>query len=155
MSKIKKGAILSDHNHVIRHIPWSKLRRDEDDNVLGFLPQAFALRPNEEALSVNWLEIYDGSHECRIKKTIHELRSVQKINKKSAFGIANVGIIKEVCKKNNNSVKVVFTPRSNIPSHSEIRHFSSEESALLEALAAEAFSELIHNADIEEASIAL
>jgi hypothetical protein len=28
---------LPDEDHVMRYVPWKKLRRDEDDNVLGFL----------------------------------------------------------------------------------------------------------------------
>ena len=46
---------LPDEHHVIRNVSWRRLRRDEDDNVLGFLPQAFQLRADEEYLSVNWL----------------------------------------------------------------------------------------------------
>lgn len=64
----KKGWKLPDGDHIMRHIPWSKLRKDENDNVLGFLPQAFQLRPQENSLSVNWLEFFDGNHAARTKK---------------------------------------------------------------------------------------
>lgn len=51
---------LPDEHHVMRYVPWGRLRRDGDDDsiVLGFLPQAFQLRPDEEYLSVTWVEFY-------------------------------------------------------------------------------------------------
>jgi hypothetical protein len=51
---------LPDEDHVMRYVSWARLRRDEDDNILGFLGAAFQLRPDEESLSVNWLEYFDG-----------------------------------------------------------------------------------------------
>jgi hypothetical protein len=58
-----KGKNLPDEDHVVRYVPWGRLRRDEDENVLGFLPQAFQLRQEEDYLSVNWLQYYDGDPE--------------------------------------------------------------------------------------------
>ena len=141
---------LPDKDHVIRHVSWTKLRRDEDGNILGFLPHAFALRPGEESLSVNWLEISDGDQNTRIKKTIWELRAANDIGKKSAFGIGNVGNIKSICKNKTVTVKIVYAPTKNIPSHSDIRHLPKDNLSLLQALATDAFCELVRNADIEE-----
>ena len=123
MKKINKGINLPDKDHVIRHVSWTKLRRDENDNILGFLPHAFALRPGEESLSVNWLEISDGDQNARIKKTIWELRAANDIRKKSAFGIGNVGNIKNICKNNSALVKIVYALTANLPSHSVLLPF--------------------------------
>lgn len=150
MQKINRGMNLPDDNHVMRRVSSSKLRRDENDKVIGFNAQAFALRPNEESLSVNWLEHFEGDHDARAIQTIQELRSAQNISKKSAFGIANVSNIKEICKKNRALVKIVYAPTDNIPSHSEIRRLPSDDLSLQEALATEAFCILILNGDIEE-----
>ncbi len=147
-TKAKKGVKLSDHDNVIRHVPWSKLRRDENDNVLGFLPQAFELRFGEKSLSVNWLEIFDGDRNAMVRQAIHELRSAKNIGNKSAFGIGNVGNIKTVCKTNGATVKIVYAPTHGISSHSEIRDMPSSDLLILEALASDAFTELIHNSDI-------
>ena len=35
---------LPKDNHVLRYAPFTRLHRDEDDNVIGVLPQAFELR---------------------------------------------------------------------------------------------------------------
>jgi len=58
---------LPDEDHVMRFVPWGRLRKDEDDNVLGFLGDAFKLKPNEDHLSVNWLEYFGGDEMRRYK----------------------------------------------------------------------------------------
>ena len=58
---------LPDEHHVMRYVPWTRLRKDEDDNVLGFLGDAFKLKPNEDHLSVNWLEYFDGDRDMKIQ----------------------------------------------------------------------------------------
>lgn len=150
MKKINKGMNLPDESHVIRHVSYSKLLKDGDGNILGFLPQAFALRPDEPELSVNWLEHLEGNHETRIQKIVQELRTVKNISSKSAFGIANVGNTKEVCKKNKSIVKIIYTPRVGFQSHAEMRDLPNDDLSLQEALATEAFCTLIHNSDIEK-----
>jgi hypothetical protein len=69
-----KGKNLPDEDHVIRYVPWGRLRKDEDDNVLGFLPQAFQLRPEEDYLSVNWVEYHDGDRESQIRLSVWDMR---------------------------------------------------------------------------------
>ena len=152
MKQIKRGAYLPDKDHVIRHVSSSKLLRDEDGNILGFLPHAFALRPTEEStksISVNWLEYFDGDHEARTKKSIQGLRATKSIGKNSAFGIGNVGNIKDVCKNNGTIVKIVYAPTDGNLSHSVIRHLPKDDLTLLQALANDAFCELVRNVDIE------
>jgi len=36
---------LPNEDHVMRYVAWGKFPRDEDDNVLGFLGEAFELKP--------------------------------------------------------------------------------------------------------------
>lgn len=150
MKKINKGANLPDQDHVIRHVPWARLLRDEDDNILGFLPEAFALRPEETSISVNWLEYFDGDHKARTKKSIQGLRTTKNIGKKSAYGIGNVGNIKAVCQKSDVLVKIVYAPRNGNLPHSVMRHLPRDDLTLLKALATDAFCELVLNSDIEE-----
>lgn len=146
----KKGWKLPDGDHIMRHVPWSKLRKDENDNVLGFLPQAFQLRPQENSLSVNWLEFFDGNHAAKTKKTIQELRKAKHIGQKSAFGIGSVGNIQKICKQNGGEIKIVYAPTIGIPSHTEIRSLPRDDLVVLDALATQAFLECVYNADIEE-----
>lgn len=145
-----KGANLADDHHVMRYVPWSKLLKDEDDNVIGFLAQAFALRLDEESLSVNWLEYFGGDRKTNIRDSVLEFRrTLTKVGKKSAFGIANVKMIKDTCSATAGvKVRVVYEPGRNNPAHSGIRGLPRDELTLLDALAVDAFGELVKNSGV-------
>jgi hypothetical protein len=144
----RKGAILPDEDHVVRYVPWARLRKDEYDNVIGFLPQAFELRMNEDSLSVSWLEYFNGDREKQLHAVVKELRNDRNLGKKSAFGVGKIEEIKRTCKDNNARVRIVYEPGRNIKSHSSIRNLPRNDLKLLEALAGEVFSELIRNIDV-------
>ena len=151
---MKKGADLPDDHHVMRYVPWSKLLKDEDENVIGFLAQAFALRPNEESLSVNWLEYFGGDRKANIRDSVLEFRrTLTSIGRKSAFGIANVKKIRDTCSATAGvKVRVVYEPSRKNPAHSCIRRLPLDDLTLLDALAADAFSELVRNSDVKSIS---
>ena len=136
---------LPDDDHVMRYVPWGKLRRDEDDNIVGFLGEAFKLRPDEDALSVNWLEYFEGDREARIQASVRTFRSTLRVGTKSAFGVGNVAKIKEVCRARSARVRIVYEPREDNQSHSAIRRLPRDDAILLDALAADAFAELMYN----------
>lgn len=146
---IGSGANLPEKDHVVRYVPWSKLRRDEEDNVLGFLGVAFALKPDEDAPSYVWLEYFEGGHPKRVKDSVHIFRATMDVGKKSAFAIGNVEKIRAICKEGGFSVRIVYDPIEENPAHSEIRRFPRDEHALLEALASEAFADLVKNSDVD------
>ena len=149
MRKINRGMALPDPDHVMRHIHWNKLQKDENNNVLGILPQAFALRDCDKgALSVNWVEYYDGTHDEKIHKTVQDIRKAVKVGPKSAFSVSTVQAIKETCKNTSRLIKVVYWPNSNNHSHALIQHLPKNDMALLDGLSKEAFSTLIHNSTI-------
>jgi hypothetical protein len=143
-----KIANLPDEDHVMRYVPWKKLLTDKDDNVLGFLGEAFKLKPNEPSLSVNWIEWFGGDREANIRAAVKMFRSKLKVGSKSAFGIGNVAKIKDVCRANGASVRIVHEPKDDNKSHSGIRRLPPDDFTLLDALAADAFVELIHNTAI-------
>lgn len=140
---------LPDDDHVMRYVPWGKLRRDGDDNVLGFLGEAFKLRPDENSLSVNWLEYFEGDRDAKIQASVRTFRRTIKVGTKSAFGIGNVGKIKDVCRTRGASVRIVYEPIDDNQSHSGIRRLPRDDTILLDALAADAFAERIDNRDID------
>ena len=141
---------LPDDDHVMRYVPWGKLRRDGDDNdnVLGFLGTAFKLKPDEDSLSVNWLEYFEGDRDAKIQASVRTFRSTLTVGTKSAFGIGNVRKVKEVCRSRGANVRIVYEPTDNNKSHSGIRRFPRDDTILLDALATDAFAELIHNTAI-------
>lgn len=144
----QKISNIPNEDHVMRHVPWGKLRRDEDDNVLGFLPQAFERRPDEDALSVSWMEYY-ADPATRTRDAVWAMRKARSVGGKSVFAVANVGRIKEVCLEAAGAkVRIVHEPLDDWPSHAGIRRLPGEDLDLLDALAADAFSEMVPNQDI-------
>ena len=147
---ISKGSNLPDEDHVMRYVPWARLRKDEDDNVVGFLPQAFELRKGEESLSVSWLEYFNGDRNQRIRESVNMFRKTREIGARSAYAIGNVLRIKEVCSAKGARVRVVCDPLKENPAHSEIRRLPPNDLGLLDALATQAFVDLVRNAGVPE-----
>lgn len=150
---VAKGKDLPDQDHVIRHVPWSKLRKDEDENVIGFLPQAFELRPEEAYLSANWLEYFGGDHEQRIREAVRAYRKKVTVRKRAHFGIANIGKLKEVCRSSGATVRIAYWPTTDHPSHAAIRNYPREDLSLFEAMAVDAFAESVRNADVTDSAL--
>ena len=65
---------LPNDDHVMRHVSWTRLRKDEDDNILGFLPDAFQRNENHLSLSVNWLEYFEGERQSQIEACVKMFR---------------------------------------------------------------------------------
>lgn len=145
---VNTGQQLPDDHHVMRFVPWARLLKDEDDNVLGFLPEAFQLREGEDALSVNWLEHFAGSHQDRICYSVRAFRASVQVGKKSAFGVANVKKVKDICRAHEASVRIVFAPSRNNPAHSLIKHLPRDDLELFDELAENAFTELVLNSSV-------
>lgn len=144
---------LPDEHHVVRYVPWSKLRKDEDDNVVGVLFSAFQLRPGselspaEEYLSVNWLE-YERDTETRLRDTIHAIRKTRVCGAKSAFVSGNVRKIKDAGLASGHRIRIVHEREDDNPGHSGIRRLPADDISLLTALAEDVFSELTLNSDV-------
>jgi hypothetical protein len=146
-----RGTNLPNEDHVARYVPWGRLRRDGDDNVLGFLPQAFQRRENEDYLSVNWLEFHEGDRNTQIRYCVWAVRDSfgRPLGAKSAFAIGNVGKVKEICQKAGSRVRIVHEaddPKNR--AHSGIRRLPRDDLILLESLATDVFTDRVNNTDI-------
>lgn len=141
---------LPDEDNVMRYIKKRLLQRDESGEVIGVLPQAFELRENESKLSVNWLEFYkNDSFSENINDTVNGFRKTLSVSKNDGFAYGECKNIIETC-HNNNSIKakIVHSPSKNNKSHSSIIRIKKDDSLLMEALASDAFDNLILNKDI-------
>jgi hypothetical protein len=84
-------------DHVVRYVPKPRLRRDEDGNVIGVLPQAFERREDEDYLSVTWLEHFCSEYEAGLRAASAAIRRQLKVKPRDGFTVGNVGKIVEVC----------------------------------------------------------
>lgn len=147
---------LSEEDHVSRYVPYKKLLRDDDDNPVGILPQAFEMREerNEKELSVNWLEYFGNNHADNIVKTIKSFRLSRnnRVGQLSAFGIGNVGILVDTCAEHRHTkVRVLYNERKvlkNNESHAKIIRLPINDLVIMQSLASDVFTELVPNKDI-------
>jgi hypothetical protein len=145
-----RGKNLPDDDHILRYVPWGRLLKDEDDNVLGFLPQAFQRREGEDYLSVNWVEFHDGDRDTQIRLSVWAIRESfdNPLGGKSAFALGIVNKVKEISERAGSRVRIVHEPEPKNPAHSGIRRIPRDDLTLLEALAADAFAERVNNTDV-------
>ena len=97
---------------------------------------------------MNWLEHYPGDHKARIQAVVNNLRANLDIRPKSAFGIGNVGALEDRCNDNGATVKIVYAPTKEIPSHTLIKDMPQDDLVLLSSIAEDVFKEIVHNKDI-------
>lgn len=152
---INKNQPLLDNNHIIRYVPWSKLRKNENDEVIGILGEAFKPRPSDnEGLSATWIEYYGNDHEAGVSEAIRTLRNGKlAVKPKSGFAVGNVGKIKSACRNYKNiEVNVIYRPSSHNEAHVEVRRLPQDDTELHEFLAEDAWSDLILNSAVSLAS---
>ncbi len=147
---MKSGDKLPDDHHIIRRIPFAKLRKDENDNIIGVLFEAFKLRHNEQTLSATYLEYFPGSKKEQIKRAVWAIRASNlSVTSRSGFAIGNVNAIHTACKNRNHKIRIVYEPEDDNKAHSSVRRLPRDDTDLLELLAAETWSELVLNKDIK------
>lgn len=145
------SAKLSPEHHIVRNVPWAKLRKDENDpeKVIGVLGEAFKTRPSETTLSTTWLEYFAGTRPEKICGAIRAMRASKlEIKTKSGFAIGNVGNIAAVAADHNYSIRVLHEPEDDNKAHVAVRRWPRDDMVLFELLAADAWSEFVLNKDI-------
>lgn len=145
-------AKILDEDHLVRSVPFARLRKADgsDDEIIGVLPQAFALRPDEDYLSATWLEFFSGSTPAAQKVTmVRTLRASKfKPTAKSGFAIGKVQEIRMTCANAGHQVRVIHDPTEDNPGHAAVRRYPSDDIELFTALASGAWSEWFLNRDI-------
>lgn len=129
-------------------MPWAKLRKDENDNVLGVLGEAFKLRDKEKALSATWLEYFSGARDTQITSAVQTIRASIRTGGKSGFAIGKVAAINAICVNRHSKIRIVYEPMCSNKAHVGVRDLPRDDLELLEMLAAEAWSELILNSQV-------
>ncbi|WP_457660166.1 MULTISPECIES: hypothetical protein [Sinorhizobium] len=137
---------LLDNERVVRLASWAKLRKDEDDNVVGVLPQAFHLRDDEEYLSVTWCEYFAGSPDEQARCAVEAVRNSKlKVGSKARFVFGTVGNIRAAAESRPVAPKLRFIhePEEDNVAHTAIRRWPREDHELFDLLAEEAWSNLV------------
>ena len=140
---------LAEKDHVMRHVSYKRLEKDENGEPIGILPEAFELREDEKGISVNWLEYFKGTHQDNIVSSVKKFRATRKIGKTSGYGIGVVGKLQDVCAKHGaNKVRVLLDEEPNNKSHSIIIRMPKDNLDILQAIAQEVFIDFVLDKDI-------
>lgn len=134
---------------LIRNVPWARLRKDADDNVLGVDSSAFRLRDGESYLSATWLELFAGASQIdKLHGAVRHIRkSDWKPSAKSGFAIGNVQEVAAVCLSRTHKIRVVHEETADNRAHVAVRRWPKDDAVLFEELAAGVWGALILNKD--------
>jgi hypothetical protein len=142
---------LPDEHHVVRYVPWARLRKDEDDNVIGVLGAAFRMRESEEYLSATWAEFCGGGHPECITSAVKIIRASNlQVTARSGFAVGNVGRVKTVClsDQRRHRIRVIHEAEDDNLAHAALRGWPRDNEPLLDLLAEDAWSDIVLNKDI-------
>ena len=126
---------LPDNAHIVRYISPSRV--DENGNVNG---KAFRLRPNENGLSVNWIDFFADLDK---PGQINEVRRLSRLELRSngRFAELNVGAAKQAVRAELPNLRFVHDPLpaddeyESDPSHCQIAELpllsDSQRSAMI------------------------
>lgn len=143
---------LLDEEHIVRFVPWGKLRKDEDENVLGVLPQAFELRPDEEYLSVTWREFYAGDESEQMRCAVEAIRNSDlKVGPKARFAVAQIGDVRPIAegRPKARKLRIIHEPEDDNEAHAAIRGWPTEDNELFDLLAASVWAQCFTGAEID------
>ena len=144
---------LPPEHHIVRNASWTKLRKDENDNVIGVLGEAFKMRKVDAYLSTTWLEYFPGARADQISAAVRAMRASNlTIPTKSGFAIGNIGKIAAAAEASVKAYKlrILHEPAPDNKAHAAVRRFPPDDMELFELLASEAWSQVVLNSAIPE-----
>jgi hypothetical protein len=143
---------LPDGDHCVRYVPWARLRKDEEENVIGVLGAAFRLRDEEDYLSATWAEFFAGAtHHDRIVASVRAIRASNiDVRPKSGFAVGCVAEIKRACLEDQgrHRIRIIHEEEQDNPAHAALRGWPRDNNDLLDLLAEEVWCDRILNADV-------
>lgn len=144
-----KKTKLEPNDHVIRYVSWNKLRKDENDQVIGVLGVAFQRRDKDRSLSVTWLEYFPGNYDEQTAASIRAIRASKlDVKPKSGFVIGKVVAIQELCESRKYKVRFSHEPEDDNPAHASVSGLPRDDLALLESLALDAWCDVRLNSTV-------
>lgn len=147
---------LPPEHHIVRNASWAKLRKDENDNVIGVLGIAFKMRDVDTYLSTTWLEYFSGSRSDQIISAVKAMRASNlTIPTRSGFAIGNVRRITDTAAAAEKAyrLRILHERADDNKAHVAVRRFPRDDMELFELLAIDAWSEVVLNSDVPAGEI--
>jgi len=140
-----------ESDRIVRYVPWSKLRKNEEETVVfGPLGAAFALREGEEYLSVTWCEYHDGSEDESLRCAVEKIRSSDlRVGGKARFAVASAAAVKRIAEGAGKRVRIIHEAEADNAAHTAVRNWASLDDELLELIAEDVWGENYSNVEID------
>lgn len=149
MARATVKNIPEDHV-VVRYCSPARLRRDEHNNAIGVLPDAFRLRSGEAYLSAGWLDKFEGEREQKLRLVLKAYDpSPLEIKPNGGFALGKVLGIKEVGRSHGQSFRIVSEPKKTNACYVAVRQYRDDVEEMLSQLADEAWADLVQIKDIK------
>lgn len=140
-----------DADRIVRYVPWSKLRKNEEETVVyGPLGSAFALRKDEEYLSVTWCEYHSGSDDESLRCAVEKIRcSDLRVGGKARFAVARAAAVRKCAENIGKRVRIIHEAEADNPAHVAVRNWPSMDNEFLELIAEEVWADNFSNVEID------
>lgn len=138
---MKGDRIPSDHT-VGKHCQPNELVQEEDayGNLVATGVRGEAFIPDDDGVSVGWLEQHEGSREQQIRSMVSCMQSSRTVRKSHRLALLSVGVISECGSKTGYDVWVEHDPAAGFDCHSLIVGIDPKRKELMELIAAEILS---------------
>src|ERR1700728_2846656 len=103
-----KGDDLPSSDHVLRQCRQGDLKYDPDGTIRGVFPDA--LQPDEDGISVTWLEFFEGSPSEQLTAARAAMNRGRRLRVSNRLARLNVGYVLSVGISLRRSVSVVHDP---------------------------------------------
>ena len=126
-----------DH-HVVRYVPWARLRKDEEDNVIGVLGAAFRLRDDDEYLLATWAEFFKkATLDEAVVATVKAIRASRiAVKPRSGFAVGNVQRIKDACLADSRKhrIRIIHEREDDNEAHTALRGWPRDNEPLMDLI---------------------
>jgi hypothetical protein len=130
---------LPPDDHIVRYARKRVLIHDENANVIGVFPEAFALRDGENYLSVTWLQHFSKNYEQGLMAAAAAIGRQLIVKPRDGFTVGCVGKVRDICAKSSVRVRILYEPCDANEGYSAWRGMPRDNQDLFNLLATDAF----------------
>lgn len=142
MDETLKGDIVLSNHSVGIHCQPSDLMQDEDETgkIIPIGVNASIFQPDEDGLSVGWLEYFEGTSEFQMSQVIDCMKARRTVRKSHRLALFNAGEILKCGKQVGIDIKVIHDPQDNYECHSLVTGYDSTKTELMALIAVQFLS---------------
>jgi len=136
------GDDLPNNSRVVRYVPYARMEKDENDQLLRPYPNAFERRAVDEELSVTWCEFFAGAPNQQLRCAIEAIRNSKlDVKSRACFCVAETPRLLDTIQIAGGQGRAIYLPEDGNEAHAGITGIDPENALLLQCLADEVWCE--------------